>query len=436
MATVIACPQCATIQTMPPPPKRGHIACRRCGDVLERTSGRSIDAALACALATLLLLIPANLMTLMTIHAPAGLVATTRLFSGIQEIWGQGWPLMATVCALQAIALPFARFGLLAAALGALKLRRRDAWIGPAFRYAEVLDEWAMADVLLIGAAVGWGRVEALIPVGIDPGGYCLIAVALMTMVTRACLDRRAVWRRIEAPTTQAGPNPVACVSCDLVLPGRLVGTRCPRCRAPLHRRMPRSLIRSHALVFAGWALFPVSNYFPMSALYEIGVPHPHTIFAGVIQLFQNGFAPLGILIFCTSIGIPIFKLSGMTWFFVSIHRRSNRWLRTKTRVYRVVDAVGRWSNLDPFTILIFTPMVQFGQLAHIDVHGGSPAFLAVVVISMLASRGFDTRLMWDAAEPQRPAASAASIAPSASIWNGFWRMGRSRYGSRSAARP
>ncbi len=333
---------------------------------------------------------------------------------------------MATGCALEAIALPFARFGLLAAVLVALKLRQRGKWIGPTFRYAEILDDWAMADVLLIGAAVGWGRVEALTPVGIDPGGYSLIAAAFLTMLTRATLDRRAVWRRIEAPTTHAGPNPVACVSCDLVLPDALVGSHCPRCRARLHRRMPRSLIRSHALVFAGWVLFPVSNYFPMSALYEVGIPHPHTIFGGVLQLFQNGFAPLGILIFCTSIGIPIFKLSGLTWFFVSIHTRSSRWLRTKTRVYRAVDAFGRWSNLDPFTILIFTPMVRFGPLAHIDVHGGSPAFLAVVVISMLASRGFDPRLMWDAGEPRRVAAapSVAGIrrrAPPSGAASGGW---------------
>jgi paraquat-inducible protein A len=160
-------------------------------------------------------------------------------------------------------------------------------------------------------------------------------------------------------------------------------------------------MTRAIALVAAAWLLLPVSNYFPMSAYYEAGNPHPHTIFAGILLLFENGYAPLGVLIFCTSIGIPVTKLTGLSWFVLSIRRRSTWRLKLKTKFYRVIDEVGRWSNLDPFTIVVFTPMVQFGQLAHIDVRGGSTAFLAVVVISMIAARVFDPRLIWDAAEPQ-----------------------------------
>ncbi len=398
-APVIACPHCASIQTMPPPPQRGRLACWQCGDVLETTIGRSLDAALACSLTTLLLLLPANLMPLLTVRAPAGLVATTHLFSGFIAIWDQGWPLMAIVCALEGVILPFVRFGLLSAVLIALKLGRQDTWIGPAFRYAGLLDLWAMADVFLVGAAIGWGRVAALIPVGIDTGGFCLFGAGMMTMLTRACLDRRAVWRRIGAPRLTAGPESLACTECDLVLPGRLVGDRCPRCRARLHRRKPQSLGRCRALVITGWALLPISNYFPMSSFYENGIAYPHTIFAGIMLLFNNGYAPVGVLIIFTSLGLPVFKLAGLTWFFASIRHRSADRLRLKTRIYRVIDAVGRWSNLDPFTIVVFTPMVQFGQIAHIEVGGGSSAFLAIVVTSMLASRSFDPRLLWDLAE-------------------------------------
>jgi paraquat-inducible protein A len=47
---------------------------------------------------------------------------------------------------------------------------------------------------------------------------------------------------------------------------------------------------------------------------------------------------------------------------------------------------------------MIFAPLGQFGQLAHIAVMGGTPAFLATVTLSMIAARAFDPRLMWDAA--------------------------------------
>ena len=170
-------------------------------------------------------------------------------------------------------------------------------------------------------------------------------------------------------------------------------------------------MLRCRALVIAGWALLPVSNFFPMSAYYEFGTPHPHTIFAGIMLLFNNGYAPLGVLIFCTSIGIPVFKLAGLTWFMNSIRNHSAWRVKLKTRVFRAVHAVGRWSNLDPFTVIVFTPLVQYGQIAHIEVHGGSPAFLAVVVISMAAARIFDPRLMWDAAERGRRAGNALMAA-------------------------
>ena len=166
--------------------------------MLERTAGRSLDVALACALATLLLLVPANFMSVMTVHL-AGITSSTHLASGLVTSWRQGWPVLAIVLGLQGVVLPFVRFGLLAATLAAIRFGVRDRWVGPAFRLCQKLDLWAMADVLLIGAGIGYGRVGSQIPVHIDAGGWCFVAAALMTMVTRASLERRAVWRRVAA---------------------------------------------------------------------------------------------------------------------------------------------------------------------------------------------------------------------------------------------
>jgi paraquat-inducible protein A len=274
--------------------------------------------------------------------------------------------------------------------------------VGLAFRYSEVLDIWAMLDVLLIGGCVGYGRVASQIPVEIDIGGLCLIGAALMTMVTRASLERRAVWRRVMAPQARVTADALACTSCDIVLPPDADGRRCPRCAAPVRRRRPAALMQCSALVMASWLLMPVAYGFPMSAFWEAGTPHPHTIIDGIILLFSHGFWPFGILIFLVSLCIPIGKLVGLTWFIVSVRIGSSSRLRRKTQLFRVIDEIGRWSTLDPFTVMIFAPMVQFGQIAHIDVMGGSPAFMAVVVLSMLAARVFDPRLMWDAAAESR----------------------------------
>jgi paraquat-inducible protein A len=54
---------------------------------------------------------------------------------------------------------------------------------------------------------------------------------------------------------------------------------------------------------------------------------------------------------------------------------------------------------MDVFTVAIFVPMIQFGGLATAAAGIGGVAFILVVTLTMVASRIFDPRLMWDAAQ-------------------------------------
>lgn len=412
-ASLIACSDCGAIQRIRQPVRGTVVACRQCGRVLENSNGRSLDAALACAITTLLLLLPTNLMPLMTVRV-AGIAVSTHLGSGILVAWRQGWPLIAIVLGLLGVILPLIRFGLLSITLTAIRLGMRGPRVGMAFRYCELLDQWAMSDVLLIGAGIGYGRIASQISVRIDAGGWCLVGAAAMTMLTRATMERRAVWRCLETPASQPGRNALACTHCELVLPPGMQGRRCPRCQAVVHRRRPGSVQYCAALLIATTALTPIAYGYPMSELWEIGRPHPHSVIDGIQMLFQHGFWYFGVIITLVSLIFPLTKLLALTWFLFSIWRRSTRRLRTKTKLYRFIDEVGRWSTLDPFTVLVFAPMAQFNQVAHIDFLGGSAAFLSTVVLSMLASHALDPRLMWDAAETGRQRQpSQYRIAPS-----------------------
>jgi paraquat-inducible protein A len=398
---LIACRDCGAIQRIRQPARGTVVACRQCGRVLENSNGRSLDAALACAITTLLLLLPTNLMPLMTVNV-AGITVSTHLGSGLAVAWRQGWPLIAIVLGLVGVILPLVRFGLLSITLAAIRVGARGRRVGMAFRYCELLDQWAMSDVLLIGAGIGYGRIASQIPVHIDAGGWCLVGAAAMTMLTRATMERQAVWRCLEMPARQPTRNALSCTSCELVLGVEMQGRRCPRCQAVVHRRRPGSVQFCAALLIATTALTPIAYGYPMSELWEFGHPDPHSVIDGIRMLFQHGFWYFGVIITFVSLIFPLTKLATLTWFLVSIWRRSTRRLRTKTKLYRFIDEVGRWSTLDPFTVLVFAPMAQFNQVAHIDFLGGSAAFLSTVVLSMLASHALDPRLMWDAAEAGR----------------------------------
>ncbi|MGH7996056.1 MAG: paraquat-inducible protein A [Opitutaceae bacterium] len=391
---VIGCPDCGLIQNLPKPPRRGSLRCLRCDSALERTNGRSLDAALACSLATLLLLFPANLLPILQVNI---LAATNRsvIASGAIGIWHQDWPLTALVVGLEIVVIPFVRFGTLTAVLLALRLGKRGGWLGPVFRWSERLDQWAMVDVFLFGGVVGYTRVAPFLPIRIEPGGWCLIAAAFLTLVTRASLERRQLWRRIGPVVRERHQEMIGCSACDFPVTSDRAGSRCPRCRARIWPCRPNATMRAVALTVAAFAFYPAAYLFPMEYSAQFGTRFGYSIMTGVNELFQVHLWFFGVVIFCASIVVPLLKLFAMTWFGISIHRRSNSRLRLKTNLYRVVNAIGRWSHIDVFTVSVFLPLMQLRGVLGVVVGRALPAFLAVVVFTMFASELFDPRALW-----------------------------------------
>jgi paraquat-inducible protein A len=371
--------------------------CPTCDNRLERTRGRGVAGAFVCAVVTLALLVPANVLPLMTVTM-LGVHRQSRLGSGVILLWAHHWVIVAALVAAYAVVLPFARFGILSVVLGSVLLGARPAWLGRAFRWTQHLDLWAMPDVFLIGCAVGYSRVAANLPVAIGIGGICFILAAFGCMLSRASLDRRTVWRAIggERTAPERGAAVISCTVCDLVVVGEAEGTRCPRCGLRLAARKPDAVVITVALAIAGFALYLPANIYPMSTAMQMGRLVPHRIVDGVRELAQAGLWPLAILITCTSIAIPLLKLAGLGWFVLTLRQRSRKHLVFKTKLYRAIDEIGRWSNVDVFTIAVFLPLLQFGSIASTHAGIGAPAFILVVALTMIASRAFDPRLMWD----------------------------------------
>jgi paraquat-inducible protein A len=391
---VIGCPGCGLVQALPPRSGHGIVHCRRCDWPLERTAGRSIDAALACALATFLLLFPANLLPLLRVSI-LGVVNRSVVASGVAGIWRQGWPAVACVVGLEIVVLPFFRFGLLSAVLLAVRRRRRAGWVGPAFRIAEALDRWAMMDVFLFGCVVGYARVAPFLPVRIGAGGWCVIATALLTLLTRATLERRAIWRAIRPDATILPAAGRACTACDLVVADGAAGRPCPRCGAGLFRRRPFATVRALAMTLAGFLCYPIAYAYPMEYSDRLGSQHGYTIMTGVFKLTDAGLWFFAIVIFVASVMIPLLKLFVLSWCGLSVCMGSRRRLATKTALLGVTRAIGRWSHIDVFTVAVFLPLMHLPGYLRIVIGRALPAFLAVVVLTMIATELFDPRALW-----------------------------------------
>jgi paraquat-inducible protein A len=165
-----------------------------------------------------------------------------------------------------------------------------------------------------------------------------------------------------------------------------------------LHERKPFALHRTTALVIAGFVLLIPANLLPILTIEQLGSVDPNTILGGIRELIRADLWPLAAIVFVASVIVPLMKLFGLSWMLLLTHQRSGRYLVGRTRLYRMIDLIGRWSNIDIFMLSILVALVQFGVLSQVRAGIGAIAFGAVVVVTMIASRAFDSRLMWDAA--------------------------------------
>jgi len=174
--------------------------------------------------------------------------------------------------------------------------------------------------------------------------------------------------------------------------------THCPRCRAVVHRRKPDSLNRTWALVITAAMLYVPANIFPVMKVISFGKAQEDTILSGAIYLLVHGMWPLALIVFFASVVVPLLKLISLSFLLISVQRGSNWRLVERTKLYHVVEAVGRWSMTDIYVVTILVALVSLGNLATIEAGMGAVYFAGVVVLTMLAAESFDPRLIWDRA--------------------------------------
>jgi len=189
-----------------------------------------------------------------------------------------------------------------------------------------------------------------------------------------------------------------ACRVCGLVSrPAQAMGVlTCARCGQNLYLRRPDSIGRTWAFLIAACILYIPANVLPVMETGSLFGAQTDTIMSGVLYLWTSGSWPLAVIVFFASVTVPILKILALAFLLISVQRRSVWQPRQRTRLYRLVEYVGRWSMLDIYVVTILTALVQIHSLATIRAGPGAVAFGAVVVLTMFAAMEFDPRLIWD----------------------------------------
>jgi paraquat-inducible protein A len=366
-------------------------------------------------LATIALFAVANAYPIVGLSANGDLVQTT-LIGAVRILYRDGvWPIAGLVF-VTTLLMPTLQIGAITYLLLPLRFGRTPPRADLVFRTMVLARPWGMTEVLIFGLLVALVKLAHI--AGVVPGIalWAFGAVMLLLAATSAVFNSRDVWERIDSlkggahatrgtrsanARTAARAGLFVCHECGLLSKAspRHHEGHCARCGAHLHFRKPDSIARTWAFLIAAMVLYIPANVLPMMYTSSLFGAQTDTIMSGVVYLWTSGSWPLAVVVFIASIAVPMLKIMALVFLVVCAQRRS-RWLPgPRTRIYRVVEFVGRWSMLDIYVITVLVALVQFNALATIEAGPASIAFGAVVVLTMLAAMSFDPRLIWDTTE-------------------------------------
>ena len=431
ISTLRECPDCGLWSTLEQAGPGFELRCPRCDGVLRGARRASFDAPLAAALAGLLLY--AVTVTTPFLYAmlygpwQGSTLATGPFVLRSEGRWALSGLVFLTTVILPATNLLGVVFVLCGIRFKELKLPREV--MANIFRWLQTLRPWAMIEVYLLGFVVAYTRMTAIAWVTLEAGTFALAGLVLATLLVDVTLDADSIWEALDpqegGPEADAGAKapaggpPLACHICHKPTVAK-PGQHCLRCGARLAARKPASIARTWALILAAAILYVPANVFsvmnlnsayPQAATTLMYVhTGSYTILGGVRDLAAAGYWPTALLVLAASIIVPAFKVLSLVVMLCLTQRGSDAFLRTRTKLWAVINFVGRWSMIDVCMISIVVALMRFGQLAQATTDIGMVCFAAVVVLTMVATEAFDTRVMWDAAGLQPDVASWRTI--------------------------
>ena len=195
---LMACPNCDALHRTVDVRPGEKATCIRCGTVLLEPRQGAMTQIMMLATTALVLLAAAIFFPFLELSAQ-GLGTRSSVWDAIFAFsGGLMLPLSIAVAAL-IVVLPLARFGLLAYVFAPMAIGYRPArHAASAFRWAEAMKPWAMAEIFIVGVAVALVKVTGLAQVSLGPAFWAFVALVLIVVLNDTVMCRFSVWQTLE----------------------------------------------------------------------------------------------------------------------------------------------------------------------------------------------------------------------------------------------
>jgi len=162
---LIACPGCDLLHQRRVLHVGESARCDRCDDVIQTCKPHTVERALAVSIAALLFLL-VSLFTPFLSLSRAGIESHISMLDAVRSLWDSHmrWLGISTVAFI--VMLPLTRLVFMVWVLCSLHFKiKARRFMRAAFRWALILEPWAMADIFMVGVVVQ--RTWAFLLVGI-----------------------------------------------------------------------------------------------------------------------------------------------------------------------------------------------------------------------------------------------------------------------------
>jgi len=171
---------------------------------------------------------------------------------------------------------------------------------------------------------------------------------------------------------------------------------KCSRCSSKIQPRKPESFQRTWAFLTAALIFYIPANIYPIMTFSAFGNSRQDTIISGVNAFIKSGMWPLAFIVFTASIFVPLAKILGLIFILCSVKYDWKIFYTERTKLFFIVEFIGKWSMLDVFLISLLTSVVKLGNIAAVNPGPGITYFALVVLFTLFAAMTFDPRLIWD----------------------------------------
>jgi paraquat-inducible protein A len=196
----------------------------------------------------------------------------------------------------------------------------------------------------------------------------------------------------------------VACRDCDLLhAVGKLpegATALCRRCNGVLRRRRRNPIERTLALSLAAVVLFVVANAFPFLSFEMKGQITTTTLASGVFDLYEQGRAPIALLVGGTAIVAPLLQIALLVHVLLPLHLGRRPWRLAEA--FRLLRRVTPWSMMEVFLIGILVSITKLAGMAQVVPGLAIWAFALLMVVLAGALATFDPEAIWERAEQIR----------------------------------